>query len=46
MPMVFGLHQGLFRVTRTADGRAVIARGMLPLETFAREVRARAEARP
>jgi hypothetical protein len=46
VPMVFGLHQGLFRVARTADGRAVVARGMLPLDTFAREVRARVEARP
>lgn len=46
MPMVFGLHQGLFRVTRTADGRAVVARGLLPLEAFAREVRARAAVRP
>ena len=46
MPMVFGLSQGLFRVARTSDGRAVVARGLLPLETFTRQVRARAGARP
>jgi hypothetical protein len=46
MPMVFGLSQGLYRVARTADGRAVVTRGQLPLDVLAREVRARAEARP
>jgi hypothetical protein len=44
--MVFGLSQGLYRVARTADGRAVVTRGQLPLDVLAREVRARAEARP
>jgi len=66
MPTVFGLSQGLFRVVRTADGRAVVtpapltapamgaervvrgdpARQPLPLDAFAREVRARTEPRP
>jgi hypothetical protein len=66
MPTVFGLSQGLYRVARTADGRAVVApailsspaagaqrvvrgdpaRQPLPLDAFAREVRARAETRP
>ena len=66
MPTVFGLSQGLYRVARTADGRAVVApapltapstgtvrvvrgdpaRQPLSLEAFAREVRARVEARP
>ena len=66
MPTVFGLSQGLYRVARAADGRAVVApailaapatgaervvrgdpaRQPLPLEAFAREVRARLESRP
>ena len=66
MPTVFGLSQGLYRVARTADGRAVVApaplaapatgtvrvvrgdpaRQPLSLAAFAREVRARVEARP
>ena len=66
LPTVFGLSQGLYRVGRTADGRAVVApavftapaagaervvrgdpaRQPLALEVFAREVRARVEARP
>lgn len=65
LPTVFGLSQGLYRVARTADGRAVVApailaapatgaervvrgdpaRQPLPLEAFAREVRARLEPR-
>ena len=66
MPTAFGLSQGVYRVARTADGRAVVApaplmapstgaervvrgdpaRQPLALDAFAREVRARAEARP
>ena len=66
LPTVFGLSQGLYRVGRAADGRAVVApalltapaagaervvrgdpaRQPLPLDAFAREVRARLEARP
>ena len=66
LPTIFGLSQGLYRVMRTADGRAVVApaplmapavgaervvrgdpaRQPLALDAFAREVRARAEARP
>lgn len=66
LPTIFGLSQGLYRVMRTADGRAVVApaplmapavgverivrgdpaRQPLALEAFAREVLARAEARP
>jgi hypothetical protein len=66
LPTVFGLSQGLYRVARTAGGRAVVApavlvapaagaervvrgdpaRQPLALEAFAREVRARVEARP
>jgi hypothetical protein len=65
LPTVFGLSQGLYRVARTSDGRAVVgpallvppatgaervvrgdpARQPLPLEAFARAVRARLEAR-
>ena len=66
MPTVFGLSQGLYRVARRADGRAMVApailtspavgtervvrgdpaRQPLALDAFAREVRARVEARP
>ena len=66
LPTVFGLSQGLYRVARTAEGRAMVApapfmvpaagaervvrgdpaRQPLTLEAFAREVRARVEARP
>jgi hypothetical protein len=65
LPTVFGLNQGLYRVARTSDGRAVVApailaapatgservvrgdpaRQPLPLDAFAREVRARLEPR-
>jgi hypothetical protein len=64
LPTVFGLSQGVYRVARTAEGRAVVAPAIFPaagaervvrgdparqplaLEAFAREVRARVEARP
>ena len=66
LPTIFGLSQGLYRVLRTADGRAIVAppplmapaagaervvrgdpaRQPLALDAFAREVRARVEARP
>jgi hypothetical protein len=66
LPTVFGLSQGLYRVARAADGRALVApavftapaagaervvrgdpaRQPLALDAFAREVRARAGARP
>ncbi|MBI2827814.1 MAG: hypothetical protein HYX77_00905 [Acidobacteria bacterium] len=56
MPTVFGLSQGVYRVTRNAAGRAVVtpppvtagtgriirgdpARGPMPVDAFAREVR-------
>lgn len=56
MPTVFGLSQGVYRVTRNAAARAVVtpppitagsgrvirgdpARGPMPIDTFAREVR-------
>jgi hypothetical protein len=66
LPTVFGLSQGVYRVVRGVDGRAVVApaplsapatgaerivrgdpaRQPLPLDAFAREVRARLETRP
>jgi hypothetical protein len=66
LPTVYGLNQGLYRVTAASDGRALVspapiaapaggpvrivrgdpARRPLPLEAFAREVRARVEPRP
>jgi hypothetical protein len=60
MPSVFGLNQGLYRVSRDAAARAMVmpprmvgsdgrvvrgdpARVALPIEAFAREVRAAVE---
>ena len=57
MPTLFGLSQGVYRVTKNAAGRAVVtplpvaagvgriirgdpARGPMPIDAFAREVRA------
>jgi hypothetical protein len=43
LPMPFGLSQGVFRVTQSTDGRAMVA--SLQMTDFARRVRAVVEAR-